>query len=137
EVVDVRFTARMEGELDDIAEGKATWPAVVGEFYQPFHEHVVSVQENKKIQPPVTYLDERCPRCPEEGREPGRLVEKLGRYGKFIGCENYPECRYTRPIEGEATGPAPEPTGATCPECGIGELVRKTGRFGPFVGCSR
>ena len=55
----------------------------------------------------------------------------------FIGCERYPECKYTRPMEGEATIPAPEPTGEKCPECGIGDLVHKTGRFGPFIGCSR
>ena len=135
EVVDVNFTAKLEEELDDIAEGKARWVEVVREFYRPFHDEVVRAAG--KIQPPVTYLDELCPRCPEEGREPGHLVEKLGRYGRFIGCEKYPECRYTRPIEGEAAGPEPEPIGEKCPQCEIGDLVKKTGRFGPFVGCSR
>jgi DNA topoisomerase I len=135
EVVDVGFTAKLEEELDDIAEGKARWVEVVREFYEPFHNEVVNA--GGKIQPPFRYLDELCPRCPEEGREPGRLVEKLGRYGKFIGCEKYPECKYTRPIEGEGTAPAPEPTGEKCPQCEIGDLVKKTGRFGPFIGCSR
>ena len=55
----------------------------------------------------------------------------------FIGCERYPECRYTRPLEGEAAAPEPEPTGEKCPQCGIGDLVRKNGRYGPFIGCSR
>ena len=51
------------------------------------------------MKPPEEVLDELCPRCPEEGREPGHLVVKLGRYGRFIGCQNYPECKYTRPME--------------------------------------
>src|SRR2546427_1482767 len=132
EIVDVGFTARMEEELDDIAEGKAQWQRVVREFYDPFHERVELAGD--KVQPPEKLLDELCPRCPEEGREPGHLVEKLGRFGKFIGCSNYPECRYTRPVNGEDQ-PEPEPTGEMCPECGR-PLVRRTGRFGPFVGCS-
>src|SRR5207244_13204120 len=82
EIVDVGFTARMEEELDDIAEGKAGWQAVVREFYDPFHQRVEVVEEGGKIQPPVVYLDELCPLCPEQGRQPGRLVEKLGKYGK-------------------------------------------------------
>jgi DNA topoisomerase-1 len=134
EIVDVGFTARMEGELDDIAEGQAEWVAVLRDFYAPFHEEVERARG--KIQAPeVVRLDLWCPKCPEEGREPAHLVEKLGRYGKFLGCQNYPECRYTSPIEGEGSAPEPEPTGETCPECGR-PLVRKTGRFGPFVGCS-
>jgi DNA topoisomerase I len=135
EIVDLGFTATMEEELDDIAEGQRRWPEVVREFYDPFHQRVEIVREGNKIQPPMVYLDEQCPLCPQEGREPGRLVEKLGRYGRFVGCENYPECRYTRPIDGEAAPPEPEPTGEKCPECGR-DLIRRTGRFGPFVGCS-
>jgi DNA topoisomerase-1 len=135
EIVDLGFTANMEEELDDIAEGQRRWPEVVREFYDPFHQRVEIVKEGNKIQPPTVYLEERCPLCPQEGREPGRLVEKLGRYGRFVGCENYPECRYTRPIDGEAAPPEPELTGEKCPECGR-DLIRRTGRFGPFVGCS-
>jgi DNA topoisomerase I len=135
EIVDVGFTARMEEELDDIAEGKAQWVGVLREFYEPFHQRVLIVDEGKKIQPPVVVLQELCPRCPEEGREPGHLEVKLGRYGRFIGCENYPECKYTRPIKGEPAPPEPTPTGEACPECGR-PLVEKRGRFGPFVGCS-
>jgi DNA topoisomerase-1 len=135
DIVDVGFTARMEEELDDIAEGKAEWVHVLREFYDPFHQTVERAKD--KVQPPEVILPELCPRCPEEGREPGHLVVKLGRYGKFIGCQNYPECRYTRPMEGEAAAPAPKPTGEMCPQCGIGELVERTGRFGPFIGCSR
>src|SRR5439155_1522009 len=110
------------------------WVGVLQDFYPPFHEEVERAKG--KISPPeVVRLDLWCPRCPEEGRGQAHLVEKLGRYGKFLGCQNYPECRYTSPIEGEAAPPEPEPTGEMCPECGR-PLVRKTGRFGPFVGCS-
>jgi DNA topoisomerase-1 len=122
----------MEEELDDIAEGKAGWQGVVREFYDPFHQRVEVAAD--KVQPPEKILDELCPRCPEEGREPGHLVEKLGRFGKFIGCSNYPECRYTRPVSGEEQS-QPEPTGENCPECDR-PLVKRIGRFGPFVGCS-
>jgi DNA topoisomerase-1 len=135
DVIDVGFTARMEEELDDIAEGKAAWVNVLREFYEPFHEDVERAKG--KIQAPEVILSELCPRCPEEGREPGHLVKKLGRYGMFIGCEKYPECKYTRPVEGSAQAPEPKSTGETCPHCGEGELVERTGRFGPFIGCSR
>jgi DNA topoisomerase I len=132
EVVDIGFTARMEEELDDIAEGNRPWAAVLQEFYEPFHNDVENAAG--KVKPPEVFLDERCPRCPEEGREPGRLVVKLGRYGKFVGCENYPECKFTRPMEGNGQ-PEPELLDEACPECGK-QLMRRVGRFGPFVGCS-
>src|SRR5207302_6821293 len=71
---------------------------------------------------------------PEQGREPGKLVIKLGRRGKFIGCKNWPECTYTRDVSGEAR-PEPEETGEACPECGK-PLLQRVGRYGPFIGCS-
>src|SRR5207344_2978583 len=96
DIVDIGFTARMEEELDDIANGEANWVAVLREFYDPFHQTVVSVGDGGKIQPPEVVLPEMCPRCPEEGREPTHLVKKLGRYGMFIACQSYPDCKYTR-----------------------------------------
>ncbi|MDP9341356.1 MAG: type I DNA topoisomerase [Actinomycetota bacterium] len=132
DIVDVGFTARMEDELDDIAEGKMRWQQVLDEFYGPF-ERLLEKKEDE-IERPQEELDELCPLCPQEGREPGKLVIKLGRAGKFIGCKNYPECRYTRNVDGQEK-PEPEPTGEMCPECGK-PLVRKVGRYGPFVGCS-
>jgi DNA topoisomerase-1 len=136
DIFDIGFTSRMEEELDDIAEGKMGWVEALRDFYGPFHEDVERAEG--KIQPYEKILPELCPRCPEEGRvPPGHLVEKLGRFGKFIGCENYPECTYTREVEGAPQRPEPEPTGETCPQCGRGELVKRFGRFGPFIGCSR
>ena len=79
-------------------------------------------------------LDELCPLCPTEGREPGKLEVKLGRFGKFIGCPNYPECRYIRNMDGTER-PEPEMLDELCPECGR-QLQKRVGRYGPFVGCS-
>jgi DNA topoisomerase-1 len=132
EIVDVNFTAHMEDELDDIAEGKLRWTQVLDEFYGPFERLLEKKEE--EIERPEEELDELCPLCPEEGREPGKLVIKLGRAGKFIGCKNYPECRYTRNVNGDSR-PEPEPIGEDCPECRR-PLVRRVGRYGPFVGCS-
>ena len=132
EIVDVGFTARMEDELDDIAEGKMAWTQVLDEFYGPF-ERLVEKKEDE-IERPEEELDETCPLCPEEGREPGKLVIKLGRRGKFVGCKNYPDCKFTRDVSGEVR-PEPQETGEMCPECGK-PLLARVGRFGPFVGCS-
>ncbi|MFL5737155.1 MAG: type I DNA topoisomerase [Actinomycetota bacterium] len=132
EIVDVGFTAKMEEELDDIAEGKLGWVEVLDLFYGPF-ERLVEKNESE-IKRFEEELDEKCPLCPQEGREPGQLIVKLGRNGKFIGCKNYPECRYTRPVDGEAR-PEPELLDEKCPECGK-PLTRKFGRYGPFIGCS-
>ncbi|MEO8292220.1 MAG: type I DNA topoisomerase [Actinomycetota bacterium] len=133
DVVDVTFTSHMEEELDEIAEGQIGWTQVLHEFNGPFEralekaEHAFERYEED--------LDELCPLCPTEGREPGKLQVKLGRFGKFIGCPNYPECRYIRNMDGTER-PEPEMLDETCPECGTHKLQRRVGRFGPFVGCS-
>jgi len=133
DIVDVNFTAHMEDELDDIAEGKMRWTQVLDEFYGPF-ERLLEKKEDE-IERPQEELDELCPLCPQEGRTLAKLVIKLGRAGKFVACPNYPECKYTRNVGGATPRPEPEETGEACPECGR-PLVRKTGRYGPFVGCS-
>jgi DNA topoisomerase-1 len=134
EIVDVTFTAKMEDELDDIAEGKLPWTQVLDEFYGPF-ERLLEKKEDE-IERPQEELDELCPLCIEEGRTPAKLVIKLGRNGKFIACPNYPECKYTRNVGEDASARTePEETGEMCPDCGK-PLVNKRGRFGPFVGCS-
>jgi DNA topoisomerase-1 len=132
DIFDIGFTARMEEELDDIAEGKTRWVGVLNEFYGPFTRDLKVADDEMK--PPEEVLEELCPRCPEEGREPGHLVVKLGRYGRFIGCQNYPDCRYTRQLNGEER-PEPELLDEACPECGR-PLMQRTGRYGPFIGCS-
>jgi DNA topoisomerase-1 len=132
DIVDVHFTARMEEELDDIAEGKATRVGVLRGFYNPFHEALELAEE--KFERYLEETEELCPKCPTEGREPGRLQVRLGRFGKFIGCENFPDCDYIRNLDGSER-PEPELLDEQCPECGR-QLVKKVGRFGPFVGCS-
>ncbi|HEX8100579.1 MAG TPA: type I DNA topoisomerase [Actinomycetota bacterium] len=132
EIVDIGFTARMEEELDDVAEGHAEWVEVLDAFYTEFKPRVE--KGAKDIQPPEEVLEEFCPKCEEEGRGQANLVMKLGRFGRFIGCSNYPECNFTRELSGQSR-PEPELLEEKCPECGR-PLMRRVGRYGPFVGCS-
>ena len=132
DIVDVNFTAKMEDELDDIAEGKLAWTQVLDEFYGPFERLIEKKQD--EIERPEELLDEKCPLCPEEGREPGQLTIKLGRRGKFVGCKNYPDCKFTRDLDGSVR-PEPELLEELCPECGK-QLISRVGRYGPFIGCS-
>ena len=132
DVVDVSFTRYMEKELDDIAEGQLGKVQMLHEFNGPFERALEKAEDSfERYQED---LDELCPLCPTEGREPGKLQVKLGRYGKFIGCPNYPECRYIRNMDGTERA-EPEMLDELCPECGK-QLQRRVGRFGPFVGCS-
>jgi DNA topoisomerase-1 len=137
DIVSVNFTAEMEEDLDEIAEGEMQRVQVLREFYVPFSEALERAEE--KFERFVEELDEECPRCLEEGRvPPGRLQKRLGRYGFFVGCSRFADedggCRYIRNLDGQER-PEPETLDETCPECGR-PLQRKVGRFGPFVGCS-
>ncbi len=156
EFVDVRFTARMEEDLDRIAQGRRRWVPVVRAFYEPFHALVeTKAKELRRADVATRPTEERC----SLGHP---MVLRIGRYGPFLACSEYPEHRETRPVDasfrpespeasladGEA-GSAPGAEGGTsalegvgepCPECGStvgGRLVAKRGRFGPFVGCDR
>jgi DNA topoisomerase I len=133
EIVDYDFTARMEEELDDIAEGKMRWVQVLDEFYGPFERLLEKKEE--EIERPKEELDEECPKCIEEHREPpGRLVIKLGKAGRFVACDRWPDCDYSRDLSGRQR-PEPELLEERCPECGK-QLVKRVGRYGPFIGCS-
>ena len=132
DVVDVNFTAYMERELDDIAEGDLRKLQMLEEFNGPFERSLEKAEHSFERYEEA--LDEDCPLCPKEGREPAKLQVKLGRYGKFIGCPNYPECRYIRNMDGTERA-EPELIDELCPECGR-QLQKRVGRFGPFVGCS-
>ena len=123
DIVDYKFTARMEEDLDMIANGQAEWTEVIHEFYHPFAEDLKKAQAEM----PVTKSEpEKIGRsCPEDG---GELVIRYGRYGKFISCSNFPTCRYTEPWL--------EKIGVTCPKDG-GDLVEKKTRKGrTFYGCA-
>lgn len=122
DIVDLKFTARMEEDLDMIASGQAEWEEVLHEFYRPFSEDVKKAQAEM----PVTKSEPEPigRKCPEDG---GELVIRYGRFGKFISCSNFPTCRYTEPWL--------EKIGVTCPKDG-GELVeRKTRKGRTFYGC--
>jgi DNA topoisomerase I len=129
EVVDLEFTARMETDLDEIAEGTKDMAPVVCGFLQSFSAHVE--EQKDKMSRPERPTDQTCPEC---GRP---VVEKFGKHGLwFLSCSGFPECKWSQQLDEEGNPlPDPEGTGEECPECG-GELVARTGRFGPFVGCS-
>ena len=124
----VAFTASMEEELDEIEEGKVQWTDVLGEFYEPFKATMSALNgKTREIKASmVEKTDETCEKC---GRP---MVVKWGRNGRFLACSGYPECRSTRPLNGEGET---VDSGQVCDKCG-GKLLVKTGRFGKFLGCS-
>lgn len=130
--VDYDFTARLENELDSIADGEKDWKPLLGEFWQPFKHQVDDVLETvKRSDVTQEALDEACSLCGKP------LSIRLGRYNRFIGCTGYPSCSYTRGIEEDkATAPAADIVeGRSCPDCG-NALQLRTGRYGKFIGCS-
>src|SRR5438874_1961127 len=134
DIVDVKFTAGMEEELDDVEEGRRKWVPIVREFFKPFSKTLTKAEATARVKVPMRETGEDCPKCKEEGRN-GRLVYRMSRVGEFIGCSLYPECDYIKGREGQEKAPPPEPTGEPCPRCGK-PLVKRTGKRGPFVACS-
>ncbi len=179
------FTAEMENDLDEIAEGKREYESTLAEFYGPFSKEVRAKEHVEKlttlgeadegitcpvcgapmvvklsrtgrflsckrfpecvgarkadgsvIEPPKE-LGEPCPECAETGRKGGVLVEREGRFGRFVSCSNWSRrktgCRYVRRSKEEEEKAK---TGVACPTCGKGELMERRGRFGPFFSCS-
>lgn len=122
EVVDLNFTAHMEEDLDKIADGEMTWTDAIREFYEPFSADVKKAQAEMPITKSGPEPIGRI--CPDDG---GELVIRYGRFGKFISCSNFPNCRYTEPWL--------EKIGVSCPKDG-GDLVeRKTRKGRTFFGC--
>ncbi|MCM8748687.1 type I DNA topoisomerase [Thermomicrobiaceae bacterium CFH 74404] len=125
DIVDVGFTSRMEEELDEIASGERDWVPVLQEFYGPFHQ---TVERAAELMPRVRIADEPTDEVCEKCGRP--MVIRLGRYGRFLACTGFPECRNTRPLL--------EKIGVRCPACGSGEIVERRSRKGrTFYGCSR
>lgn len=126
EIVDVGFTAKMESELDEIAEGRIDWPPVIREFYEPFSKHLETKYESVESQKVEEKTDEVCPNCGKP------MVIKRGRFGRFMACSGFPECKTTKKLPDE-------PLNIKCPKCGEGDVVRRrsknNGRH--FFGCSR
>ena len=125
--VDVGFTAGMEDELDDIASGERPWQPVVQEFYTPLERALTTAKEAAPKQ--VQTTDVQCPECGKP------MLIRWGRRGRFLACSGFPECKGTRPLEGEEQE-APQESDEKCPECESPMLI-KTGRFGRFLACSR
>ncbi len=166
DIVDAEFTARMEGDLDKIAEGKVEWRSILRSFYEPF-EKLLKEKEVEIDKKEVTEkeTDEVCEKCGS------KMVLKVGRFGSFLACSNYPECKNTKsPQEEESDEPCEkcgskmvlkrsrfgsfwgcsnypeckntrkdeEKTGTKCPECGEGDVVKRKSKKGrPFYGCNR
>jgi DNA topoisomerase-1 len=123
---DYQFTADMEGQLDSVAEGKLPWVKTIKDFWKPFDKKLIDVEKNaKRVKIEVEKLGRKCPECKE-----GELVIRTGRFGKFISCSRFPECKHTEKYL--------EKVGVKCPECKVGEvIVKKTSKGRKFFGCSR
>ncbi|MFR7397083.1 MAG: type I DNA topoisomerase [Streptococcus constellatus] len=125
DIVNVKFTADMEAKLDDVEVGKEQWKKVIDEFYKPFEKEVSKAEtEMEKIQIKDEPAGFDCEVCGSS------MVIKLGRYGKFYACSNFPDCRHTQAIVKEI--------GVECPKCHQGQIIeRKTKRNRLFYGCNR
>ena len=130
QIVDYAFTAQLENELDQIAVGEANWIAVLAEFWKPFIAKVQETDEGvKRSDVTQELIDEACPTCSKP------LSIRLGKRGRFIGCTTYPECDYTRNLDGQVNQEPETIEGRQCPKCEH-NLVIKHGRYGKFIGCS-
>ncbi len=113
---DVPFTARMEEQLDEVEEGKQDWVALIRQFYTPFHERVeTALKESERAKVPVVETDRQCPTCG------ATMVLRHGRFGEFLACSRYPECKTTMDAG---------VTGITCPVCNTGEVVERRSKKG-------
>ncbi len=126
EIVDIQFTAKMEEELDEIAEGKDSWVKTCQDFYSPFEKNLSKkykkVSKKKFTEKPT---DKICPNCSAP------LVQRLGRFGEFYACSAFPKCRYTEPLESKTLG-------IKCPKCQTGEIVAKRTKTKKiFYGCNQ
>jgi len=123
-IVDLGFTARLEKQLDAIAQGKKEWVSVLRGFYTPFDDLLRIASEAIEKVRIVRMTEESCPDCSRP------MVIKTGRYGKFLACSGYPECKKTMPFLVK--------TGVACPDCGEGELVERISKKKRrFYGCNR
>jgi len=124
DIVNLPFTAKMEEDLDKVATGKKDWMETLGKFWKPFIKETEKVKDKaERVKIEVEKLGEKCPECKK-----GELIIRVGRFGKFIACDNFPDCKYTKPFAKEV--------GFNCPECGSPVVTRRTKRGRQFYGCS-
>ena len=124
QIVDTKFTAKMEGNLDKIEEGSADWVAILQKFYGDFDKMLGKAEadmEGKRVKIPDEPTDVICEHCGKN------MVIKIGPYGKFLGCSGFPQCKNTKRIVNEA--------GGCCPNCGSRMLAKKSKKGKPFFGC--
>ncbi len=119
---DIPFTARLEEELDEIAEGKLKWQAVFKEFFTPFEIQLKKAEDAEGVKIEIEYSDRMCP------KDNGRLIVRQSRYGKFLACENFPECRFTESLTETLDIPCPKDKGAI--------VMKRTRKGRTFYGCS-
>src|SRR2546426_9086021 len=131
DVFEVGFTAQMETELDKVEEGDLRWQRVLEDFWGPFSKALAAVNVEQLIHDVHDLSELHKEKCPNCG---GPLVVKSGRFGPFIACAKYPECRFSRPLK-KNKGPD-RPSDEKCQECGA-PMVIKTGRYGEFLACTR
>ena len=124
DIMNPGFTAQFEEQLDEVANGKQEWVPLLRDFYGPFTEALTKARVEMPYVSTEDPTNEVCELC---GRA---MVIKYGRFGKFLSCSGFPECRNGKPIPKET-----KPTGAHCPRCG-GDLVQRRSKRGPFYGCS-
>ncbi|TDX45311.1 DNA topoisomerase-1 [Halanaerobium congolense] len=123
DVTDIEFTADLEKRLDEIEKGNENWKKILRDFYEPFYKRLENARENMESVQIVEETDEVCEKCGSP------MVVKYGRYGKFLACSSYPECKNTKPYLIK--------TGVDCPECEDGEIIERTSKKGrTFYGCS-
>jgi len=121
EIVNINFTAELEEKLDKVEEGEIQWKALLREFYDPFQEIVKKAESTSKVEIPVEESDVVCELC---GR---KMVIKCGRFGKFLACPGFPECKNTKPLLEDA--------GVKCPKCSGKVIVLKSKRGRKYLGC--
>lgn len=122
DIIDYDFTAQMEDELDEIALGKREWQPIVRDFYSPFEKKIeLTSQKAEKVKMEVEYSGKNCPKCGKE------LIIRIGRFGKFLACSGFPDCKHTEALE--------EKINVTCPDCGGDIIVRRTRKGKTFYGC--
>jgi len=127
EIVDIAFTAKMESELDEVAEGKDTWQKTVKDFYTPFAKNLANKYDEVEKKDLIKETDKKCPKCGSP------MIERLGRFGRFYACSKFPECKHTESIENKKLD-----LDIKCPKCKEGDIVaRKTKKGKIFYGCNR
>lgn len=123
-VDDIPFTAKMEDDLDEVANGKKQWVKMMREFYSPFSKSINDVKEGaKRVKIETESTDEECPQCHE-----ANLVIRTGRFGKFLSCARFPDCKFTKPFV--------EKTKLKCPKDDGDVIIKKTRKGRKFYGCS-